>query len=424
MDPLSVSASIVGLLAAGAKITNAVTKAVMGVSNAPGLAKQILQEIDDITAALGFIQNYLHRRADASTERENLILLEHILITLTGCVTTYSDLQIKVDDLETSPNMGLLQKVQWWREESDIGALVGRLQNHKSSLTLMLTILQCPDLAAKIDGLEREGSIIAQSEAQSIASREHRSGALSGISLIAQNTRFSLRFSFDRDLETSRVYNNANKRDSMASTSSTALHATALSMFSKLSLSQLSNISFYALPIYSNDLSNSQCYIFGEEGALQSDTTAQPPSAPVPDPGWLPEQPTSSRRGYGTKLLGRYARRRPIISSPMDPVHVTHIVYSTDTQEFSGLPKEWKHIVKTEKVGVRDDPLEQQAFVISGQPVSSIQALESPATGDKNDHTPRHPSPGLTADEAFGSYSDEANTRDKRYGVIFVPHNE
>lgn len=142
MDPLSVSASVVGLLTAGVQITKAVTKTVKGVLNAPELANQILQEIHDITAALGFIQTYLHERAHATTKRKNLILLEHILITLTGCVTTYSDLQTKVDDLETSPGMGFLAKVQWWREESGIGALVGRLQNHKSSLTLMLTILQ------------------------------------------------------------------------------------------------------------------------------------------------------------------------------------------------------------------------------------------------------------------------------------------
>ena len=71
-----------------------------------------------------------------------MILVEHILTALTGCVTTYSDLDSVLNKLEMDPSMGGFSRVKWMLEESKISTLLGRLQNHKSSLMLMLTILQ------------------------------------------------------------------------------------------------------------------------------------------------------------------------------------------------------------------------------------------------------------------------------------------
>ncbi|EFX02860.1 adenosine deaminase family protein [Grosmannia clavigera kw1407] len=81
---------------------------------------------------------------------------------------------------------------------------------------------------------------------------------------LAAPESLSQQSAFDQDLQASRVYKRTIKiRNSMTLLSSTALYTTALSMFS--------NISFCVLPIYSTDLSNSFCYVFGEEGALRSD---------------------------------------------------------------------------------------------------------------------------------------------------------
>jgi hypothetical protein len=139
---LSVSASVAGLLGAGAKITSILSTVVSNARDAPKLAQNLLLEMAGITAALGSLQSYVCGRSQASAERGALILLEHVLTTLTGCVTTYSDLQPIIDDLNTSPDMGTFDKLKWARQESSIAVIVQRLQNHKSSLTLMLTVLQ------------------------------------------------------------------------------------------------------------------------------------------------------------------------------------------------------------------------------------------------------------------------------------------
>ncbi|KAF5554720.1 nicotinamide mononucleotide permease [Fusarium napiforme] len=142
MDPLSVSASVVGLLGAGAKITSCLWTFAANARDAPQLARHLVVEVADITAALGSLQVYVCEQAQAPGGRGALILLEHVLTTLTGCVTTFSDLQSLMDQLNLSPDMGSIDKMKWARQESNITAIVQRLQNHKSSLTLMLTVLQ------------------------------------------------------------------------------------------------------------------------------------------------------------------------------------------------------------------------------------------------------------------------------------------
>ncbi|KAF5975630.1 nicotinamide mononucleotide permease [Fusarium bulbicola] len=142
MDPLSVSASVVGLLGAGAKITSCLWTFATNARDAPQLARHLVFEVADITAALGSLQAYVCGKAQAPSERGALILLEHVLTTLTGCVTTFSDLQSLVDQLNLNPDMGTIDKMKWARQEPNIAAIVQRLQNHKSLLTLMLTVLQ------------------------------------------------------------------------------------------------------------------------------------------------------------------------------------------------------------------------------------------------------------------------------------------
>jgi hypothetical protein len=141
MDPLSVSASVVGLLAAGVAATNALSKFIRDGRDAPKVIQHLLQEITDTTAALNSLQAYLNRRLRTPKRCEALILLEHVLTTLTGCVTTYSDLQLLVDELDLETH-GIFDKLTWSRKESQISVLLLRLQNNKSSLSLMLNILQ------------------------------------------------------------------------------------------------------------------------------------------------------------------------------------------------------------------------------------------------------------------------------------------
>lgn len=142
MDPLSVAASVVGLLAAGAKITTFLSNLTSSMSDAPQLAQNLVMEVKGIEAAATSLQTYITGRTQVSAERGSLILLDHVLTTLTGCVTTYSRLNVIINDLNVDGDMSVLDRLKWARHESELATIAQQLQNHKSSLTLMLSILQ------------------------------------------------------------------------------------------------------------------------------------------------------------------------------------------------------------------------------------------------------------------------------------------
>lgn len=217
------------------------------------------------------------------------------------------------------------------------------------------------DLAMRMNGLQREGSILSREASMrtSIANLTNHETSQT-LAQFCGTEAEALNFTFEQDLIASRVYNKAVYRHSSASLTSTALYTTALSVFSKLSLSQISNLSFYALPVYAADLSNSQFYVFGEEGASRRDQVSKPTAVDAPEENTaeknvhkveeikIPsEEPRPSEKSRPSddsrpvksrqplRLLGRYARPQlPVISVPSNPMHVTHVDFDSKTGEY------------------------------------------------------------------------------------------
>jgi hypothetical protein len=95
--------------------------------------------------------------------------------------------------------------------------------------------------------------------------------------------RTNSQFSFESDLDTSRVYRRTRPYPlEDASFTSSAIRTHVWSIFSGLSLSQVSNISALALPVYSDDISNSQRYNFIYVDRLSHLDMDVPPGNPPP----------------------------------------------------------------------------------------------------------------------------------------------
>jgi len=139
MDPLSIGSAVAGLIAAASRIGPIIYHFVTHAHDAPKAASQILDEMNSVTAALGQLQVYIAGTSETHVARRSLLSLRNIIATLTACVTTYSDLEKIVGDCVDA---GHVNRVKWLVYEGDIGELVQRVQAHKLSLTLMLTILQ------------------------------------------------------------------------------------------------------------------------------------------------------------------------------------------------------------------------------------------------------------------------------------------
>ncbi|KAG8907734.1 signal transducing kinase of the PAK, partial [Tulasnella sp. 408] len=55
--------------------------------------------------------------------------------------------------------------------------------------------------------------------------------------------------------------------------------------------------------------------------------------------------------------------KRPEISTPYDPVHLTHVGFNSSTGEFTGLPKEWQQILQENGISRQDQEKNPQAVV-------------------------------------------------------------
>ncbi|EGX90951.1 sexual development serine/threonine kinase PakA [Cordyceps militaris CM01] len=64
--------------------------------------------------------------------------------------------------------------------------------------------------------------------------------------------------------------------------------------------------------------------------------------------GGIPSKPPTVRKksglsGFVNSLVG--SQKKPMISAPENPIHVTHVGYDSSTGQFTGLPKEWQRLI-------------------------------------------------------------------------------
>jgi hypothetical protein len=141
MDPLSVTMAIVGLLTASHQISSAIGNLVSKSKSAPKEIQDVKSTVDTIRSVLIQLQMLLLGRAQVDRQRTSLILVEQIVITLSACVATFAELDVFVGTLDSDAMLGLMDRIRWATKTSTIKEHLQKLEMHKSSLTLMLTIL-------------------------------------------------------------------------------------------------------------------------------------------------------------------------------------------------------------------------------------------------------------------------------------------
>ncbi|KAI6711652.1 rhoGEF domain-containing protein [Diplocarpon mali] len=142
-DPLSVAASIAGLLTAAQLVSVGISKVVSGHRSGSREIKDIKTIVDTLRKVLLQLQMLLLSRASVDPKRASLIMVDEVVTTLTACVMTFSDLDGCVKGLETDEQLGLLDSVKWVSKASELEGYLRNLEAHKSSLILMTNILTC-----------------------------------------------------------------------------------------------------------------------------------------------------------------------------------------------------------------------------------------------------------------------------------------
>ena len=142
MDPLSISASVVGLCVAAVQVSHLLRNFVDNAKQAPSTARHALTEITGIYVCLNQLDVFLAGKQKAARSRRSLIMVEQVIIALTDCVSIFSELEQLLETLKTGNGpMKTIDRMKWSLKEKSLSKLLTRLHGSKTSLNLMLTIL-------------------------------------------------------------------------------------------------------------------------------------------------------------------------------------------------------------------------------------------------------------------------------------------
>lgn len=154
-DPLSVVSAVFGLVAISAQLGVLSKQLCDSAKDAPESMVQIQQEIDDLHPIFVEVGSFIRGTAKKGATKRGLsmVSLHHLMTILTSCVLVFSKLEKKlnevaglIDPTTQKPARGLqctVDRIKWalWKE-AEVGVLLGELQRHKSSLQLMLSMIQ------------------------------------------------------------------------------------------------------------------------------------------------------------------------------------------------------------------------------------------------------------------------------------------
>jgi hypothetical protein len=141
MDPLSVSASIAGLMAAAQQVSSLIGLILRSTKTGPQEVADIKLTVETLRSVFLQLRLLILDRACIDPQRTSLILLDQVVVTLTACVMTFSDLDGCVKGLFNDVRLGFLDGMRWASKTAELTKYLRSLESHKSSLILMISIL-------------------------------------------------------------------------------------------------------------------------------------------------------------------------------------------------------------------------------------------------------------------------------------------
>lgn len=274
-DPMSIATGVVGILNAATQLSSALINFTRSAQGAPGLAREITTEINDVQAILTQMQPFILRKEILDASRASMLRVDNIVSIFGSCVLTFSELEKLLDTLKAH-DMEIIDRIKWARKESILLSYVQRLQNHKASLSLILNVINAEsimeankstqelcilvqncyqEMSSRLQALESNGlTMIDDEDAWSVVTVTQEG---SSVEPLMENSSHQAEFDFVEDLRNSWVYSrNAVFRRPGFSISTTSVRATKWSVLSALTLTDISTISVLDLPITMDEVYN------------------------------------------------------------------------------------------------------------------------------------------------------------------------
>jgi hypothetical protein len=140
-EPLSIITSIAGILTAAARVANILGR----VKDAPESISTVLVEVNHIRIVFTALQKFLDKTSCLAPQRAALIQVDDVIVILTQTVLVFSELETLVQQYSEQDIAGRLpawRRVTWAWQQPAVSRLVNQLHRHKTSLSLMLQIIQ------------------------------------------------------------------------------------------------------------------------------------------------------------------------------------------------------------------------------------------------------------------------------------------
>ena len=142
-DPLSIAAAVTGLLSVAGKVCTIISGFISSVADAPRSARAALAAVEEMRMVLTSVKLVMDRLSTLPRNRKEMIHVRHLVITFREAIRSFSELEAIVDPAAGADGRSFKwDKVKWWLEEQNIIHTVQQLELHKTSLSVMLSILQ------------------------------------------------------------------------------------------------------------------------------------------------------------------------------------------------------------------------------------------------------------------------------------------
>ncbi|KAI0509384.1 P-loop containing nucleoside triphosphate hydrolase protein [Xylaria bambusicola] len=142
-DPLSIAASVAGLIALSGSIYKIVGDFVERAAHPPQSAHALLLSVSEMRMVLKSVSDLIDDFLKYPPKRRALVRLDHLIICLTQAVLSFSELEKFVNPWATRTQRSLWQRWKLASQDERISRFNTRLQENKLSISLVLNILQC-----------------------------------------------------------------------------------------------------------------------------------------------------------------------------------------------------------------------------------------------------------------------------------------
>ena len=140
IDPLSVTASITGILAVAATITTTLAAFIEKDRNAPKSIRRVLTELSDLRICLDQLAPFIRGVKNAEESRKDCISVEQVVVISTSLVLNVSELDKMLDSFHLDEPMSTIARLRWIKDEEKVDKILTHIRASKSSLSLILTI--------------------------------------------------------------------------------------------------------------------------------------------------------------------------------------------------------------------------------------------------------------------------------------------